>query len=80
MSIQNEASAFSEIENVFKNCIAGFPDTTFDKVLLTEFKGTGVSADLNYSVMIDKKIETRHQIISKLITDLKAKNISFTGV
>jgi small-conductance mechanosensitive channel len=79
LGLENQLGAFSDIENIFKSCVSAFPDATYDKVLFTEFKGTGVSADLNYSVMIDKKIECRHIIINKLITAFKEKNITFSA-
>lgn len=79
LHITNDLQIFSNIENIFKNCLVGIQDTNFDKVLFTEFNGPGVLADLNYSVLIDKKIENKHQILLKLISEFKSKNISFTG-
>lgn len=80
LNIENDAATFSNMENIFKSCLANIPDTNFEKTVFTEFKGTGVACDLNYSVLIDKKIDNKHLILSKLITELKSKNIAFTGV
>jgi hypothetical protein len=80
LNLDNPNSTFSELENIFKSCLANIPDTNFEKTVFTEFKGTGVACDLNYSVLIDKKIDNKHLILSKLITELKSKNISFTGI
>lgn len=80
LNIANEGFVFSDIENIFKSCLQNVSDTNFEKVAFTEFKGSGVSCDLNYSVLIDKKIDNKHIIISKIITELKQKNIAFTGV
>jgi small-conductance mechanosensitive channel len=80
LNIANEAATFSSIENIFKSCLQNIPETTFERVVFTEFKGAGVACDLNYSVLIDKKIDNKHLILSKLITELKSKNISFTGI
>lgn len=80
LDIANETATFSNIENIFKSCLQNIADTNFERVVFTEFKGSGVVCDLNYSVLIDKKIDNKHLIISKLITELKSKNISFTGL
>lgn len=80
LNLDNQDSTFLELENIFKSCLQNIPDTNFEKVVFTEFKGVGVACDLNYSVLIDKKIDNKHLILSKLITELKSKNITFTGV
>jgi small-conductance mechanosensitive channel len=80
LGIQNEIRTFSELENIFKNVVQNIADVKFEKVLFTDFKGTGVNVDLNYSVQIDKKIESRHAILAKLLEELKSKNITFSGV
>jgi len=80
LNLDNQNSTFSELENIFKSCLQNIPDTNFEKVVFTEFKGTGVACDLNYSVLIDKKIDNKHIILSKLIAELKSKNIAFTGI
>jgi small-conductance mechanosensitive channel len=80
LNIENDAATFSNIESIFKSCLQNIADTNFEKTVFTEFKGTGVACDLNYSVLIDKKIDNKHLILSKLITELKSKNIAFTGV
>lgn len=80
IGLENEMPSFSVVESIFKSCLENMADATFEKVLFTDINGAGLSADLNYSVVIDKKIEIRHTLLTKLIAELKNKNISFTGV
>lgn len=80
LDIKNENQTFVEIENIFKKSLGSIVDSKFERVIFTDFKGSGIICDLNYSVLIDKKIVTRHNLISNLLHELKEKNISFTGV
>jgi small-conductance mechanosensitive channel len=80
ISLQNEMQSFNMVESIFKSCLENIGEANFEKVLFTDIKGAGLAADLNYSVAIEKKIEIRHTLLTKLISELKSQNISFTGV
>lgn len=78
LDIKNETTIFSEIETVVKDVIKNVGDTTFEKMYFTDFKGTGVQVEFVYTVLLDKKVSAKHDIIKGLIQEFKAKNIAFT--
>jgi small-conductance mechanosensitive channel len=80
LATENDAKIFSEVEDIFKVALGKIADTKFEKMAFIDFKGSGVCVDLNYSVVLDKKIEARHALLSYLLSEFKSKNISFTGV
>ena len=79
LDMKNDLDTFANLENIFKNILTQVADTVFEKVVFTDFKGAGVAVDMTYSVLLDKKIENKHAVLSRLIVELKNKNISFSA-
>jgi small-conductance mechanosensitive channel len=80
VQVSNTEEQFKLLESLCSTALKDIKDVTFTAVRFSDFAGAGVKTDINYSVLAERKVDARHEVVTALLSALKQANIVFTGV